>query len=444
MVRLANRTRLYAGLLGASLLAACGDDDGPAGLPPEQNEDAGSRVDAAAPSEGDGSTELDGGVSERDAATVEPSVPPRFALATQVFQGSVATSYVLMVDSPEAGDVSAEGQGIELAGRAIVASPGKSGAFFVGTSEGPEVTRYTLDEDGEPVKGPSVSFLEQGVSAIGEYQTQFQFISDDKAYYFDGRTAQVIVWNPSAMTVTGAIDLGELVVAGQLVAFSSSPTRRGDDVIMPVGFRSSDNARIVGGAAAVIVHTGDDSVEIARDDRCGYVRDAVTLDDGTVYVATEAYGSAVRRIASENAPAPCLLRIEPDADAFDPDFYVDLEELAGGAAGSLARTPDGSAYVHVLDESAATITPTTNARVLASSAAWSWSEITLGDEPTLSPAAGLPLMAGSIISFPVSDQLFVAEFVNFNESTKLRDLTDPRGAVALTVPGTLFSLTQVR
>lgn len=443
-----NRTR-GALLFGACLLlAACGDDDNEK---PEEEKDAGhQREDDAGHGHeeaGAGEAKEDGSETAADAgAKPDAAIPKsaRYVLATQVFSGETANSYLVGSDTVATGPLNID-KATVVPGRAIVAAPGDGPYFYVGSEKGPLVTRYELGEDGKLKAGDEVSFAGKGVASIGEYQTQFQFVSESKAYYFDAKSAQAVVWNPATMKVTSSIDLKELTSATHIVAFASTPARRGAEVIMPVGFRSLDNRQIVDGAAVVIIDSKDDSFKIARDDRCGYVRDAVTTEDGSVYVATEAYGSAVNRLSAANAPAPCLLRIVAGAKEFDEGFHVRLNELAGGkTVGSLVSTPGGKVYTKVLDESRTTIGAMTSPRALASAAAWTWSEVKLGDTPTLTPDAALPATAGSIIWFQADKALLVAEFVNMSESTKLRDISTGKGEVVSSAQGLLFSVAQLR
>ncbi len=417
--------RPLALLFTAVLLGACGDDG-----------------DKDSSSEEEGHEHDDAGESHED-ADAGPT-PARYVFATQVFTGDTAVTQIVASDTATPGKLSLS-DSLAVPGRAIVAASGEDNYVFVGSGDSPVLKRYELSEDGELDEGPSVSFQGKGVAGIGEYQTQFQFISKTKAYYFDAKSAQAVVWNPETMRVTSSIDLSELASPNHIIAFASTPARRGSQVVMPVGFRSLNNAQIIKEAAIVLIDGDDDSVTIARDDRCGYVRDAVALSDGTIYAATEAYGSAVHRLNSANAEPPCLLRIPAGKKSFDPNFHVALNELADGkTAGSLAVLPSGETYVKVLDEKLTNIMPMTSPRALASAPAWTWSQITLGDSPKLKAVPALPPTAGSIIWFKAEDTLLVAEFVNMSESTKLRNVSDGAGDVVVESQGLLFSLAQLR
>src|SRR5690606_8954674 len=135
------------------------------------------------------------------------------------------------------------------------------------------------------------------------------------------------------------------------------PLKNDDEIFVFPGWRSNDNTKILDRATVVVVDTDSDEVTIVDhpDAPCGYVRDGVLADDGYVYLATEAYGATVYQLSDENASPPCLLRFDPDAKAFDEDFYVDLSTLDGvpdgQVAGSLLVDAEHQPYLLVMDDS---------------------------------------------------------------------------------------------
>ncbi|AKF08730.1 hypothetical protein [Sandaracinus amylolyticus] len=410
----------------ASLSAACGDDD-------------------------DGSTPTDGGNPDTDGGAPPPTdggepAPPVYAVITQVFEAMGQTSYVVLTGDLTRTTTLALHDATELPGRAIGAGPTGGGALYVGGTEGPTITRYDLSQDGTTLEeGDTVSFAGAGVTSIGEYQDQLQFVSETKAYYFDGRSAQMIVWNPSEMTVERAVDLSELVIERALLTFSTNAVRHGEHIVFPLGWRSDVDARIISVAGVLVVDTRDDSFTVARDERCGYVRTAAEGDDGRLYLATEAYGSAVHRVVAANAPAPCLLRLDESWSAFDTSFHVELSTLVGGAtAGSLVQSDGATTWIRVLDESAVTVTPETNPRVLASTRAWQWWRITLGPTPTAA-VQEIGTSNGSEFLLNVDDHAVIPEFASDRSQTVLRDASDGTPSDAnVTVPGLTFSLVRIR
>jgi hypothetical protein len=437
--------RLASIVIAGALLSVgpsgCVDDDGktPGNKSgQEQDEDSGHEH------EGDAGHEHAEDGSMPDAG--EEPADPVYALVTQVFTADNPVSYLIRHDGElNEGSISLD-DGDEFGGRALAAGNPYGGSVYVGGNESAELVRFDLDAAGELVKyKDTLNFAGRGADAIGEYAGQLVVVSDEKAYYFDARTLNAIIWNPKTMRATGAIDLSELARAGSSVNFSTLAVRVDARLYMPVGYRSLDNLTVPSAAAVVIIDTDADSAELTTDDRCGYVRDAALGEDGKIYVATEAFGSAVHRVSADAAPAPCLLRIDPATDAFEDGFHVALNELAAGSTvGSLIKVPNGKTYVRVLDDEAFEVQANTMPRVLASAPAWAWKEIALGDAPSLSDVPNSPLSGGSMIPLPAGDRLYVPEFAADRSSTTLRDISDGPSDVTTTVPGLVFSLVRLQ
>lgn len=415
-----------AALLGGSLLGvtACSDDSDTNGNP--------------GGSTGGGSS---GGGAGGEGGSGSDDQEPVYAVVTQIFGESDNTSYIV-TQSDLSGDELSLDSGIEINGRAIAAGPTNGGSLFVGTDLGATVTRYDLAADGTLQEGPEVSFAGAGLTSVGEYAGQFQFVAEDKAYFFDGSTAQVVVWNPEEMTYTESLDLSSLVFEGELLTFGGAPLRSGDDVLAFAGWRTSDNSQVPDRAAVVMVDTETDEVTIATDERCGYVRDGVLASDGFVYLATEAFGAAVHHMNAENASAPCLLRFDPEAGEFDDSFHVDLTTLFDDAvAGTLLIGPGNQPYLLALD--AADYDGPPVPRVLASSPFWQLAKLTTGDEPSVE-LLDTDLLPGSILPAAFGDDVYLPVFAG-RESTELVELTDEGpGAVAASTSGLAFSFVKLR
>lgn len=417
-------TLLFAGALG--LLAACGDDDDTDG--PKNT------MDASTDAGPDGGVGPDGSVAEE-----------RYAVVTQTaVSGATPVSYVSVTRTlTSSTPVSTEGA-LPVQGRALTAGEPGSGTVFVSSGSGPELTKYTLDANDELVEAGKISF--PGARAIGEYASQVQFVSPSKAYFFDTHTAQIFPFNPTTLALGTPIALPDMQIADTTLTFSSAlPVERDGKIVFAAGWRSGTPTtvlKVVSQVALVVLDTTTDTVTILRDTRCGYVRDAVEGSDGRVYLATEAWGSAVHRLAPENGPAPCLLRTDAALTQIDPDFQKDLNAIGGGVTGSLTQSRDGKVYTRVLDESAVTIMPTTPARVLASLPAWAWAEVTLGDEPTATKVPGAPLGTGSLVVFDLKDTRYVADIKE--GGTDLVDITRGIGATTISTTGNTFSVAQIR
>lgn len=386
---------------------ACGDSEDSNDDSTPGDGDAGG-TGGSTPGDGDGDNP---GGAPGDGDGDGPELDPIYAVTTQVYDGTDFTSYIVLTDSMEAGDLSLD-EGIEIAGRSLGVGPNEGGVVF--STSGPEITRYDLNAEGQLEKGSTMSLLVAGLTSIGEYQGQFQFVSEEKAYFFDGSTGQIIVWNPKEMTYTKSLSLSSLIFEDELLTFGGAPLRVGDDIVAFPGWRSTDNTKIIPRAATVTVNTETDEVSIVTDDTCGYVRDGILSDDGMIYMATEAFGSAVYHLNSANAPAPCLIRFDPTAGTFDDSFHTDLTTLFDGeVGGTLLIGPDNSAFILTLDDTDYAGPPV--ARVLASSPVWNWAHLNLSDTPSAELIDSDPdtdgiqpvTTGGSILPVPFGEEIYL-------------------------------------
>jgi hypothetical protein len=453
---------LLAGVVSsASLLSACSDDEvqspasngGSSGKAGSAGKGGGSAGKTGSGSAGKPSTDAGsdaGGAAGSDepgegGAAGAPSEPESvYALTTQVFGETENQSYVLLtktIDSKTS--LSLDHAVVEIAGRALGTGPEGSGALFVAGDLGPTITRYDLNEAGNDLSGGNtVSFLGKGIKSFGEYGGQFQYASAEKAYWFDGPTAQIVVWNPSTMKVTGSVSLASLARAEETLSFTAAPIWKGDKLYTFAAWRKG--LAITPQLAVVVLDTRKDTATIVEDTRCGYVRDGVLEDDGQLYVATEAFGSAAEYLNVAN-PKPCLLRFDTTKNEFDATFKVELASLFDGqSAGTLVVGPGNQAFLRVLDESAIPA-DVTNPRVLASAAAWGWAKLTPGDEPKVEVLEDAQLGGGSVLPFALGDRLFAPLFVAGAE-TRFIELTadGPSTDDVITIPGLVFSAVKLK
>ncbi len=444
-------------VLGASLLASalpgCGEDDDSES---EASSTGGKSSGTGGKSNGTGGEEATGGGAgsggnetgsggQGGGGAGAPASEPEaiYALTTQVFGETENQSYVLLTKTlDENTELSLDDAVVEIAGRALGTGPDEGGVLFVAGELAPTITRYDLTEGGGISGGSSVSFLGKGVTKFGEYGGQFQYVSEDKAYWFDGPTSQIVVWNPSTMKVTGSVSLASLAHDGEVLSFTAAPVWKGDKLYTFAAWRAG--LVVSERAAVVVVDTATDTATIVEDTRCGYVRDGVLASDGNLYMATEAFGSAAYHLNGDN-PTPCMLRFDTSDDSFDETFNVELSSLfEGDTAGTLVVGPDNQAFLRVLDASAVP-EGVDNPRVLASAAVWGWAKLTLGDTPSVTTLTSAALGSGSVLPFQLGDRMFAPLFVD-GESTEFLELTKngPSTDEAITVPGLVFSAVKLK
>lgn len=426
----------------------------------------GSAANAGAPAEagaagesqggrGGGSGNGGGSAGANDAgaagSTEEPGVPPVFALTTQVFGADAASthSYVLLtsaLDSP----LNLADALIQIPGRALGTGPMDGGRLYVAGDAGPTVTRYDLTESGGLSEHSTVSFLGKGVSEFGEYGGQFQYVAADKAYWFDPGTAQIVIWDPEAMRVTGDVSLSDLAFEGEGLSFTAVPLRDEQLIYSFASWRTGPvPIAIPDRAGVVVLDTASDEATVAIDTRCGYVRDGVLASDGYIYLATEAIGTTVHFLNSNNASAPCLLRFDTGTRAFDPDFKIEISSLFGGATGgSLLVAASGTAFLRFLDEDLLPADPedpvNLNPRFLASAPVWGWARFTPGPEPEVE-VLDTPATTGSVLPFRLGNRT-LAPLFSQSEVTQLIELTDTglSASASASVPGLVFSAVKLK
>jgi len=445
---------LVLSMVTSASLAACGDPDDEPGA---ATAGAGAQARGGKGGVGSGGTSSGKAGEPLEPQAGEPSLPvagagdggvgqvpegdPVYALTTQVFGENDSQSYVLLTSTLDLEtELSVDDALIEVPGRALAAGIDGAGALFIASDQAPTVTRYELTEAGGLDEGESVSFLTAGVTKFAEYSSQFQFVSKEKAYWLDGSTAQIVVWDPTAMEVRGTIALTELAAQGQLLSFTTAPVWHGDTLYLFAAWR--EGLIVAPRAAVVAVDTSTDTVTIVQDTRCGYVRDGILADDGFMYMASEAFGAAANWLDPSN-PAPCLLRFDIGAQAFDADYQVELSTLVGGAAaGSLVVGPDNRAFLRVLEGRSAP-DGVSNPRVLASAPAWRWASLMVGEEPAVSGITA-PLSSGSVLRFSLGTRVFAPLFVAATSTTFLELTAEGPSESAINLPGLVFSAVKLR
>lgn len=452
MKRQSKSTRLVSRILCLSALAwgpACDEDDGDGATggdeysEHQQASTHGASTTGNATSAATGDTHESGESGGSDSGGDATGIAPHGSVAviTQVFTADEPVSYIVQAPTLAGGVELKLDNAIELPGRALGAGPGAR-ALFIGGSDSASLTRYLIDDAGVLSNTRAASFINQGVAAIGEYQSQLQFFAADRGYFFHGGTGQMITFNPTELTVSGASQIPGAVVQGAITTFAPDPIVDGTTLYFPMGWRGDDNLSVVSQAAVLVVDTVTGQQQLVSDPRCGYVRDGAMGADGNIYLATEAYASAVYRIAPDAAPAPCMLRFDPRTRSFDAGFHVALGDLVGGAiAGSIIVGTQGQAYLRVLDETLIEIAPDIHPRRLASAAAWSWWQLSLGDSVTAQHVPHMPVTGGSTLVIDAGGRKYFPNFAADYSSTSFLSLDESdAGAQSATVPGLAFSV----
>jgi hypothetical protein len=261
----------------------------------------------------------------------------KLALAIDMTVSESAVGYILPV-----------GEGELTAGTATLASAHEvEGSPYVETYREwafainnpynpPKLRRYTRQDDGSLLPSGELTMSQNGMAGLAN----ILFFSDTKAYATMLLENKIVIFNPSAMTLTGEIDLAkpEYGING-----GSTPS--------PMGMIARDGKVFVGcaqlssppmcsdGAYMVVINEATDTPEKFISDTRGsgasFFDNAMYIDEkGDIYVLCYAsYGYLPGQKSG-------FLRIKKGATDFDPDYFFNITDMniAGVEGGHVVLT----------------------------------------------------------------------------------------------------------
>lgn len=407
---LVTKTRFLGLLASLSLTAACGDD-----LPNPHEE------------------------NEPDAQEAGPA----FAIGTRIWDDTTTTSYFHVVDSLEAGTTVDLSKAIEVSGSAKLFSIGTLGWFAIGGGEAPTISRYTLDANNRLVPGETISLQSYGVSSL--WDTVY-VVSPTKAYYPDRDNQQLIVWNPTEMTISGTISLTQTNRDGFLSLFSYTPIVRGSQLLFSVGwFDWNTNDSVRGETGLVAIDTTTDQVtSFTTDNRCGGITTGFEVGNGDFYLVSSALAGAAYKLGRLTTE-PCALRIRAGETAIDASYVLQLDTLTSGAlAGEPVSGGGNQIFLRVFDEAKAEIPAEPATWDVTGQLAWDWWSWNVSTG-TASKVEGLPASTADVIWFQVDGHTYGAQTTEDYKMTTLIDLSTTGGpTTAITAPGFMHGVARIR
>lgn len=369
-----------------------------------------------------------------------PADAPLYAVCGLVVTPDARSGYLAVVPDLESGTTFDLADTLEFPGGSLCAAPGNSNRLYLGIAERAVIQRYSIDEDDALQFDAEFGLSGLGITApIG--RNPMQFLSDTRAYFIDGSTLQVVVWNPDAMVIEGSFDIDGLGSA-DLPIDVAEVVRDGERFVMSARyFRPDGSAELL--SRAVFIDPTDDSVEYAEDTRCGNLAWTAVADNGDMYFASHPSQATRLRTGLAGAPPspPCLLRILAGTSEFDPTFFVELNGLTGGQpTGSVLAGTNNTAYILAYDEELVPITPA-NEGVLTIIPAWRYWALPLdGDFTSASVVTAVPpgpvFAVGFTVNRPSGPTSYIVGIRDDLASGTLFDISSPEGFTeAITVPG---------
>jgi|GEM_PF-3139770 len=220
------------------------------------------------------------------------------------------------------------------------------GTAFVGSEGSSILERWTVNSNGDLEKAGEVSFLNQGVTETASVRGFIGLVNETKAYYVDKNNHQLIGFNPETMVLDGVIvDLSPALgpyIQDQVTL--GGIQRDGDTFIITARYWTAEG-ETDSVVKAAFVDSTDDSVTAAEDTRCGGLAFFAKDSEGNTYVGPH-QGNLYEKAVEGWGPGldACVLRINKGEKEFDPDYYVNLDDVVGGLATNLADGPGDKAY----------------------------------------------------------------------------------------------------
>jgi hypothetical protein len=214
-------------------------------------------------------------------------------------------------------------------------SHAEEGAIFFYHAEEGKIEKFQVDKDLNITPGDAISFASYGIMG---FDPEPIWVSADLAFLLDETSGQIARWSPSKMEIESVdpVDPDVLERDGLKVQFQLGIAAAGR-LFTNVNWRNWDTNKVHPGVSLGVFaqDTPANGPQIVQDDRCaasvavGPFKDA----DGYVYAVGDG-AQGYDLVANPNkSPAPqCVVRMHQDADAFDQDFFIDLQKVTGSPA----------------------------------------------------------------------------------------------------------------
>lgn len=331
-----------------------------------------------------------------DPASNEPPVEkPSYVVAASVFDAESTRTYLSYQKTLELDEIDLD-TAVELTGGATLA--GVDGMIFVGDGESPTITRFELDERGNPVETGRLSFLNEG--APSTLYTNF-FGSAERAY-MDVDNLERVVWDPSAMVIRGRLPFtqiagvrdGKMVTAG----YDRSAGVRAGRAFQPFYWTDADYYAFLGTSQIAVIDTASDTVRAVIEAPCPGLDVATTDAAGNLYFSNWVF-SVYAPLVDPAAPKNCAVKIPAGAETIDAGWTRSLSEMTQGReAAGLRHIGGGTAVMAVLHDEL--IPPGTDPADVAALSIWRLWRVELAAW-TAAPIEGLEPFSGGYYSFPV-------------------------------------------
>jgi len=326
--------------------------------------------------------------------------------------GDTAVVYALMIRDPDgisdylmAGDaVPSEtidtSKGIELPGGNYYFD---DTAVYYSNFESKKLQRYVVK--------PDLSIELAGEFSLAQYAGGTPvFFSATRAYVIDADDGLLIQFNPSAMEITGEIEVPALLRDG----YSGNVSRVnkvGDRILGTVTYWSTDFDKTAEDSTVAIAidAEADEPLTILRDDRAFGADSSFVADNGDFYAIADGFAGYASLVLGQKIQ-PSLIRVRRDANEIDSDYLLDLGELLDTKAVNGLWPLTGSKFV--LQAWGTTDEEVVTADDLDVVPAWEWFIVDAETRETQKVSKlGRSTTSYSLLRFEVDDELYLQQYV---------------------------------
>ncbi len=212
----------------------------------------------------------------------------------------------------------------------------KGGAIISFVGQPATMTRYTFNDRGETIAGNSIK------DPAGRNFTSLCFVDEHDAYagtVGTGGEYKVIRFDPSSMQKKGEVDISMIKKPGIPTIYIQQIIKRGNKLYMGVYYEKDFNPAIDEAVVAIVDIATQKVEKVISDGRTSRIfigsnEGAFALmPNGDLYVM--GYGTAAKPSG--------ILRIKNNEDNFDPNYFMNLNQLTGGVCRNLFPYSDTKA-----------------------------------------------------------------------------------------------------
>jgi hypothetical protein len=367
-----------------------------------------------------------------------------YAIMYEVYDDTGSTSYLSLLDSLDLDEVDLSRAREFGGGRAFIQS--YEGKLFVGDAESPTVTRYSVADGGELIDEGTISFANYGLDS-GQFDAwNVTFIDSNKAYLLDFRDGTTIIWNPSTLEIVGDIPpADEFYREGY--SFESTPgALRDGKLFRTVSWVNYDDAEYSTDFLLAIYDVENDEIlELVEETRCPVPGNLVHQDEtGNIYFSNWVW--PVARAIMRDAPAPCVLRITPGQDRFDPEWTLDYREVTDGRQGAMfSYVGDGRALISAFYAERTSFDATTDPWSYVGSNNWRIWDMDVQSQLG-APLEGIAFNGGAFTPVQFDGRLFllVPGGEESNWATQLYEVAEGRAEPRVKLPGWSYQFVKLR